>query len=347
MAEKLIFAENQITQPFRLEKSGMKTYLVAPGVLVREQVLNGFYLPLNEIGGRQMIWNGVPITVGHPNENFGSANVPFPDVPIVGRFYGAFMKETELHGEFWFEESLLDEIPDGARIKENLEKNQVMEVSSAYWADVDWIEGSHENVPYLGVQKNLHPDHAAILLDAVGACSVEAGCGIPRNSSNSSDPLEQGAEEILPIQEKPMKKNIIEEFINFLKGLKPPDVEEEPVAETPEVPETPAAVTNETQTIEPPVPEVIVNEEMVAVRSQLDQVSSELQNIKTWMTAQRTLIIENLVQKNQNRVDLEKMPLEQLFQLQLNLSTTQFSLQGQRGSVQTGKVPKSVFLKKE
>ena len=59
-----------------------------------------------------------------------------------------------------------------------------LEVSTAYWFDEDQSPGSLDGNAYAGVQRNLRPDHLALLPHEQGECSIGDGCGAPRVTSN-------------------------------------------------------------------------------------------------------------------------------------------------------------------
>jgi hypothetical protein len=67
------------------------------------------------------------------------------------------------------------------------EAGDVVDVSTAYFCDFQAEAGVFNNVSYAGVQRNLRPDHLAILLDQTGACSIADGCGAPRVNAQEGD----------------------------------------------------------------------------------------------------------------------------------------------------------------
>ena len=175
----LIFA-NQIQSSYREATLNGVEYLVVPGIPMREQVMKYYFVNAAEISKCATAWNGVPLTINHPHENNGSANVPDPDVPVIGAFYNSALDGTKLTGEFWFNVEKLRAAPGGATIEKAIRNNRILEVSTGYFADEIDAEGAFENVPYTAVHQNLKPDHIAILPEAIGACSIEDGCGVPR-----------------------------------------------------------------------------------------------------------------------------------------------------------------------
>lgn len=171
---------NQLQAAYREATLNGVAYLVVPGVPMREQVMKYYFVNVAEISKCATAWNGVPLTINHPRENNGSVNVPDPDVPVIGAFYNSTLDGTKLTGEFWFNVEKLRTAPGGATIEKAIRNNRMLEVSTGYFADEIDAEGSFENVPYTAVHQNLKPDHIAILPEAIGACSNENGCGVPR-----------------------------------------------------------------------------------------------------------------------------------------------------------------------
>lgn len=161
-----------------------KKFWIVPGTIIVEGVLNGFMVPAEELRDFYNAWNGTDITLGHPKENGGSAGVPKPDVPIIGRFYHAEWDEERkaITGEFWLDVDALNSAEGGPDVLKNIEAGNPLEVSTAYYADWEAAEGSFKDTAYFGIHHNLIPDHIAVLPHDVGACSIQDGCGLLVNS---------------------------------------------------------------------------------------------------------------------------------------------------------------------
>jgi 2'-5' RNA ligase len=162
-----------------------KSYIVVPGVPVVEGVLNQYYVPFDEFSMYPFDWNDVPVVLNHPSQNSGAARVTYPDVPVVGRFYNASIDEQgrRLVGEFWLEKDVLIANEDGAKMYDLILRGQPLEVSTGYYAPgVVFESGKFKGTDYIGIHKNIHPDHIAILTKDRGACSLMDGCGVNRNS---------------------------------------------------------------------------------------------------------------------------------------------------------------------
>lgn len=168
---------------FRAIKQGGKEYLVVPGIPVREQVMNSYLVPADEIARSVKGWNGTAISIHHPHLNDGSVNVPDPDVAIIGRFYHAQWDDgtKRMSGEYWIDLAEAERFKEGKAVVEAIRANKILETSTGYFADDELTPGLFEGKEYKTIHRNLLPDHIAILPNAVGACSIHDGCGVNRN----------------------------------------------------------------------------------------------------------------------------------------------------------------------
>lgn len=175
----LVFTTHQ-----EVQKNG-KTWLVVNGVPIVEGVLNGHLVPMDEFGAFAHDWNDISLVMRHPQTNEGTAKVPNSDVPNVGRFYRANLDKERraLTGEFWFNKDDLLATPDGKEVYDRIIANGMIEVSTGYFAQTEMTIGKFHDTPYIGIHRNIHPDHIAVLPNERGACSVTDGCGINRNTS--------------------------------------------------------------------------------------------------------------------------------------------------------------------
>lgn len=165
-----------------------KSYWVAPVTLLVPGVLNGSRGPIlyqpTDVAYSADAWNGLPVTANHPslNGNFVSARSPeVMEKFTVGHIFNVSFSDR-LRGEVWLSEE--DMLKIDSRILSAIQNNQKVEVSTGLGLE---IEDSKPNsvhnspsgpVPYKGVARNYKPDHLAILIDSIGACSVSDGCGI-------------------------------------------------------------------------------------------------------------------------------------------------------------------------
>lgn len=159
-------------------------YFVVPGVPAREQVMNTYLVPSDEIARSVVGWNGVPVTIQHPKQNGGSAKVPSPDVAVIGRFYNAVWdaQHNRMTGEYWIDKNEAAKYVEGQAILDAIQNDQMLETSTGYFADDEMSPGEFGGRSYKTVHRNLMPDHIAILTTAPGACSVKDGCGVNRNA---------------------------------------------------------------------------------------------------------------------------------------------------------------------
>lgn len=183
-----------------------KNYLVAPVSMILEGVFAGNQGPLfydgNEISKSVASWNHKPLTVGHPQiaGQYVSGCLPETiDQYSVGMVLNTKWNKTrkKLVAEAWFEETRLDIVPGGNRIKEALTKQEPMEVSTGLFVDNELASGSYEGREYRGRARNFRPDHLAMIVSGVGACSVKDGAGLLVNkdqttSENFTSDDEQG-----------------------------------------------------------------------------------------------------------------------------------------------------------
>jgi hypothetical protein len=178
--------QNNALLTWRRESLDGKDYIVAQGVPLVEGVLNGRFVSAEEFGAFVNDWNGVPVVMRHPKQNDGSARVPQPDVPVIGKFYGAKLDGARLTGEYWLEADKLDN-PEGEMILSRLAAQKPSETSTGYWAESIPSVGNWNGQDFAFVDQNIHPDHIALLPDEVGACSLADGCGMNRNARQKGE----------------------------------------------------------------------------------------------------------------------------------------------------------------
>ncbi len=195
----------------RLETKDGRDWIVSSGVPIVEGVLNGMLAPLDEFGAFVKDWDGVPLVLRHPKQNNGSARVPNPDVPVIGRFFGASLdlQGKRLVGEYWFNKAHLLSFDEGRMLHDDLLAGRMIETSTGYYANIDTTPGQYLGLAYTGTQREIHPDHIAILPDEIGACSLRDGCGVNRNSMEAN--LMQNMTSALPAEGKKLWEKVYEE----------------------------------------------------------------------------------------------------------------------------------------
>ncbi|MCH8851085.1 MAG: DUF2213 domain-containing protein [Planctomycetes bacterium] len=156
-----------------------KQFLVSPVVAVIEKVLNGEFLSAEEIEKSVAAWEGIPITAPHPPENASLAvQNQFIARETIGELRNTSFADGKLLGEAWLDLSIAQR--KAASLVTRIQNGETVEVSTGYFSLVQPVSGTHNGVPFSGVQTNITPWHFALLPDSVGACSVRDGCGLPR-----------------------------------------------------------------------------------------------------------------------------------------------------------------------
>jgi 2'-5' RNA ligase len=171
----------------RLERRTLdgREYAVAPVVAMVAGVRNGELLPEEELGKFVGAWEGRPIPLRHPEDGEGhyiTANAPTViEASVLGSFFNARMDGDALKGELWLDVAKAQKLGGDALLALNrLEAGQVMEVSIAYFCEFEQAAGEFGGEAYSAIQRNLRPDHVALLPDEIGSCSVLDGCGANR-----------------------------------------------------------------------------------------------------------------------------------------------------------------------
>lgn len=166
-------------------------YYVAPVVMITEGVHSGSKGPTlytnEELRKFASAWNGRPLPLGHPSENgkYVTANTPeqIEKSSIGWLFNVEYVQENErgkLRGEAWV--NVAKSGKKAPALLQKMKNNEMVEVSTAMWSDDEHLTGNWEGEEYSMVAHNLRPDHLAILLDKKGACSIEDGAGLMRNT---------------------------------------------------------------------------------------------------------------------------------------------------------------------
>lgn len=167
----------------RREELNGVAYRVLPVVAIKEGVLNEEFVSASEIAACLDQWNGRPATVAHPKigNEFVTANDPaIASAYVVGQVYYNSFTENKQRGEIWVDEARAQRTDAGRELLTRIDAGLPIEVSTAYFRDLDPTPGNWNGIAYKGRARNLRPDHLAILLHERGACSWEDGCGCPR-----------------------------------------------------------------------------------------------------------------------------------------------------------------------
>jgi hypothetical protein len=168
-----------------------RPHLVAPAVILKEEVLNGsegagFY-PHEENKKALPAWNGMPITLGHPESNGAKVSARSPEV-INNRKVGVVLNTgsddsgKKVKVECWFDEERVKALDK--RLYDKLVKNEQVECSTGLYLNQDPVKGTFGTTPYDWIARDHEPDHLAVLVDTIGALSVKMGGGLFANAAN-------------------------------------------------------------------------------------------------------------------------------------------------------------------
>lgn len=196
MNKKLVtFKTNIDAALIRNEKLADADYVVVPVVAIVEGVLNGVLVSADEIaiktknGMSVEFWGGIPVPVHHPQQNgaFLSANTPIvEETQNIGRFYNEKFEDNSLKGELWINVARAEAVNGGKAVLEALQKDEIVEVSTAYYCFEEDKAGEFNGKKYTKVAHTIRPNHIAVLPGAVGACSVGDGCGAGRANAKQT-----------------------------------------------------------------------------------------------------------------------------------------------------------------
>jgi hypothetical protein len=159
-----------------------RDHVVVPVVMIVEGVLNNALVTAQEFAKTVDAWNDKPVPVLHPEVNGEYVSVGSPDIiekSVMGRVYNARVEGDKLLGDLYLDVPQAEAIGRGALLA-MLESGENVEVSSAYYSAREDKQGDFNGKPYLYIDRDLMPDHLALLPSEVGACSLEDGCGTNR-----------------------------------------------------------------------------------------------------------------------------------------------------------------------
>lgn len=179
----LIVLRHQIDGAVSEKTVDGKTFLIVPVVAVREGVLHDELAPASEFGRAASLWEDAPVPVFHPQINGQHVSARRPDQAArsIGRFYDVRMEDGALKGNIWLDIARAKEIGGDALLALTmLQSGRPVDVSTAYFRDRETSAGTFNGKSYTGIQRNIQPDHLALLPGGKGECSWKDGCGAPR-----------------------------------------------------------------------------------------------------------------------------------------------------------------------
>jgi hypothetical protein len=165
-----------------------KDYLVVPVVMlvegVHKSINSGPVLHLTEEFSKlPQAWDGIPVTVNHPQGNDGdyiSANTPqIIDDETIGIIYNTNIENGKLKAEAWIEKEKTEKLyPE---LLNTILNGKPLEVSTGSFTEYEDSQGQQAGESYEAIARNYTPNHLALLPNAIGACSWSDGCGIRPN----------------------------------------------------------------------------------------------------------------------------------------------------------------------
>lgn len=179
---------NLLPSKCRLETLEEKEFTVVPMVMLTEGVHCGSMGPLlynkKELSKTPVVWNHKPVVVYHPTMN-GQGISACDQTVINSRKVGIIMNTTfedgKLKAEAWLDATRADKVDE--RIMAAVQNEEMMELSTGVFIDIEDAEGEHNGEAYVGIARNFRPDHLALLPDQIGACSIADGAGFLRNQA--------------------------------------------------------------------------------------------------------------------------------------------------------------------
>ena len=193
MKNNIIFFNAEVAET-RKETFLGSEHLVVPVVALVEGVITpgntgiAELMLADEFGKLPGSWNGRPVVVDHPKVN--GKNVSASESPTVmenteiGRLMNTTLEDDKLKTEAWINLDRVEELDDNVKTTiAKLEDGTMVEVSTGLSASSEKTSGEFKGKTFESIIRNVVPDHLAILSHAIGACSIEDGCGAPRMNS--------------------------------------------------------------------------------------------------------------------------------------------------------------------
>lgn len=209
---------NQVEEGRREIING-ENYTVYPVVMLTVGVHSGSDGPTlytaEELSSYAMTWNGVPVTLRHPNLNGQPVSANSPEIyhtQVLGKVFNARYENGKLKAEIWLNDNDLQRIEP--TLKNRIQNGEKIEVSTGLFCDGIIEEGAHNNEEYNSIATNIRPDHLAILPDEQGACSWGDGCGIRSNEKGGGMKITKNKKEV----PKERDKYFIHNELNFLNN---------------------------------------------------------------------------------------------------------------------------------
>lgn len=156
--------------------------MMVPGVHEGYNSVGPTLFKAEELAALPDAWNAKPVVMGHPIENgkpLSACSKSVLENSKVGILLNAKASEDgKLCAEAYVDKEKAATI--APRLLNALLSGHVTEVSIGCYYNLMQESGEFNGEAYTAVASDIVPDHLAILLDDVGACSVADGAGIPR-----------------------------------------------------------------------------------------------------------------------------------------------------------------------
>jgi hypothetical protein len=292
----------------RTETLDGRRYLVVPVVALVAGVVNGELVPPEELAKFAEAWNGRPVPLRHPQDSTGryiSANTPdVIEAQVVGSVFNMSVDGDRLRGEMWLDIEKCERLGgDALRTLQRLQRGEVVEVSTSYFCEFEPAPGVFNGEQYRGIQRDLRPDHVALLPDEIGACSVADGCGagrFNRASGAANCGCKQMKEESMEEQEKKLQAN---------EDAASETAAEEQAATTPSTAELPA--------------ELALLLDALKEFGGVDALVEVVRGVRANQAQQKAQIVTRLAANSRcafSRQELEAMPVEALEKLERSIA---------------------------
>ena len=186
--EKLITITTNFMPVVREATLESKPHLVAQVTLLVEGVHNGVLYTAAELSKYPSAWNGIPLPIDHPR--VGGVGVTANDPTIieeqcVGNLFNVIYDpdKARLVGEVWINIDKAQSLAPA--VLSVVRSGRKLEISTGLYTDDDGTPGVWNGQQFAATVMNFRPDHLALLLDGVGACSIADGCGVNINKEVS------------------------------------------------------------------------------------------------------------------------------------------------------------------
>lgn len=141
------------------------------------------FVPAEELAVAPAIWDRKPVVPDHPGNGAASACTPeILEAMEFGLMLNTKFEDGRLKTEAWLDVERARQLGgDPWRVVERCQAGEMVEVSVGAWITARKEPGTYNGQRYEWVWAGVGADHLAMLPeDAVGACSVDMGCGAPR-----------------------------------------------------------------------------------------------------------------------------------------------------------------------